>query len=286
MKKIFASIVLPNLAAAAIIGSGFSVWFFGENQDSVSTNASIKVENLMRIGDLTTSSSTAVLHLDQTKGVRAAILGSEDYVKSEENGNADGKSNYNADKFNAMSKTAAKGLYLTLENDKTDGFNGKINYTAPTDGTDNFTGGWKYKIVTTFTFSGNLEKFVGMVTPTDDAKGTWDVSAAATGKYTFTWNDDVYEMKLPVGTGEDTGATFKFEYLKYNSSKHYLKAEGGSIDGIDAKRTSYTDASSVMATVEPHTDKEYSFMKQSVEGTPATPAGALKIETVATIIEA
>ena len=52
MKKIFASIVLPNLAAAAIIGSGFSVWFFGENQDKASTTASIIVENRLKIGEV------------------------------------------------------------------------------------------------------------------------------------------------------------------------------------------------------------------------------------------
>lgn len=227
----------------------------------------------MRIGDLTTSSSTAVLHLDQTKGVRKAILESSEYVKSEVNGNVDGKSNYNKNAFTNMtaSKTEAKGLYLTLADDVTTGFDGKIKYAAPTDGIDTFTGGWKYKIVTTFTFSGNLEKFVGMVT-TDNSKGTWDPSAAAAaGKYTFTWKDGVTEMKLPVGTDEDA-ASFKFEY------RPFVDQYTGSIK--DAKRDG---AAGVMTTAEPHTDAEYTFMKTSVSG---TPAGALKIETVATIIEA
>ena len=274
MKKIFAGIALPTLAAVAVIGSGFSVWFFGENQDSVSTNASIKVENLMRIGDLTTSSSTAVLHLDQTKGVRDTILHSADYVKSEENGNVDGKSNYNETKFTAMnaSKTEAKGLYLTLADDVTTGFDGKIKYATPTDGIDTFTGGWKYEIVTTFTFSGNLEKFVGMVTPAVDVNGTWNDDEASSGKYTFTWKDGVREMKLPVGTGEDTGATFKFEYRPFDNQ--YT----GSTK--DAKRD---DAAGVMTTAEPHTDAEYSAMKRSIT---TDAVGALKIETVATIIEA
>ena len=276
MKKIFAGIVLPTLAAVAVIGSGFSIWFFGENQDKVSTTASIEVQNLMRIGDLTTSSSTAVLHLDQTKGVRKAILESSDYVKSEVNGNVDGKSNYNETEFGkiASTKTVAKGLYLTLVNDKTDGFDGKINYAtpAPTDGLDPFTGGWKYQIVTTFTFSGNLEKFVGMVT-TDNSKGTWDSSAAADGKYTFTWGDTIKEMKLPVGSDEDTGATFKFEYRPYASQYS---------DGAKDKNRA-AGVTGTMATAEPHTDKEYAEMKKSIT---TDAVGALKIETVATIIEA
>ena len=41
MKKIFAGVVLPTLAADAVIGSGFSVWFFGENQTKVSSEASV-----------------------------------------------------------------------------------------------------------------------------------------------------------------------------------------------------------------------------------------------------
>ena len=93
-----------------------------------------------------------------------------------------------------------------------DHFDGKINYDAPTDGLHTFTGGWKYQIVTTFTFSGNLAKFVGMVT-TDSTKGAWNTDEASSGKYTFTWKDGITEMKLPVGTGGDTAASFKFEYL-------------------------------------------------------------------------
>lgn len=275
MKKIFAGIVLPTLAATAVIGSGFSIWFFGENQDSVSTEASIKVENLMRIGDLTTSSSTAVLHLDQTKGVRKAILESSEYVKSEVNGNVDGKSNYNKNAFTNMtaSKTEAKGLYLTLADDVTTGFDGKIKYDAPTDVIDTFTGGWKYKIVTTFTFSGNLEKFVGMVIPADDVNGTWNDDEASSGKYTFTWKDGVTEMKLPVGSDEDTGATFKFEYRPYASQYS---------DGAKDKNRA-AGVTGTMATAEPHTDKEYAEMKKSIT---TDAVGALKIETVATIIEA
>ena len=75
MKKIFASIVLPNLAAAAIIGSGFSVWFFGENQDKASTTASIIVENRLKIGEVyMDEGEVAVLHVDQTEGVRSELL--------------------------------------------------------------------------------------------------------------------------------------------------------------------------------------------------------------------
>ena len=88
MKKIFAGVVLPTLAAVAVIGSGFSVWFFGENQDKVSTDASIAVENMIRIGELTMKEGESILHLDQTTDVRAYILDENNgYVKSTKNGN-------------------------------------------------------------------------------------------------------------------------------------------------------------------------------------------------------
>ena len=90
MKKIFAGIVLPTLAAAAVIGSGFSIWFFGENQDKVSTTASIEVQNLLRIGNLTADSSEGLLHLDQTADVRAKILESS-LVNADANKNFDPK---------------------------------------------------------------------------------------------------------------------------------------------------------------------------------------------------
>ena len=79
-------------------------------------------------------------------------------------------------------------------------------------------------------------------------------------------------MYLPMGTGT---STFDFEYLSYTDQYK-------TVTGKDEKRGS-ADEAEVMKTAEPHTDAEYTFMKTSVSG---TPAGALKIETVATIIEA
>lgn len=39
MKKLFVGVVLPILAAAAVVGSGFSVWNLGTTQDAASGNA-------------------------------------------------------------------------------------------------------------------------------------------------------------------------------------------------------------------------------------------------------
>lgn len=270
MKKIFAGVVLPTLAAVAVIGSGFSVWFFGENQDKVSTDASIEVENMVRIGNLTTSSENAVLHLDQTEEVRNYILGSADYVNSATNKNLDKKSNYEESAFGK--NAAVKGIYLTSE---TEGFDGKIKYESSLH--EKLDTVCNFKIVTTFTFEGAIKDYVGMVT-TDISKGTWEDKG--NGVYEFTWKNDysVLEMKLPVGTYKDENATFGFKYLPYDNTKHYL----GSL--VDPNRTKYTDPASVMATAEPHSSQEYLNFRGKIQ-TP-TKDSKLTISTVATLVDA
>ena len=280
MKKIFAGIVLPTLAAAAVIGSGFSVWFFGENQDSVSTNSSIKVENLLRIGDLGENSS-AILHLDQTKAVRTKVL--EDAALR-----LDATYTGTLADSSADNKTDANGLYLV--GDDTDGktaFNGCIEYTTPYKNPDNqyhdfIDGACKLEIVTTFKFEGGLMSFVGMNTEETDA-GTWDVAA---GTYTFKWKTEVkqdksYKAYLPMGkdsaTDSSANVTFAFKYLDYNS-------QYTGVDGIDAKRTTTTGdyaVGGVMATAEPHNDAEYSDMLDKIGND-----SKLTITTTATIVAA
>ena len=264
MKKIFAGIVLPTLAAAAVIGSGFSIWFFGENQDKVSTTASIEVQNLLRIGEMGKNSS-AVLHLDQTNAVRNAILTSDKYVKDTQNENFDKNSNYVDGEFGKG--TEAKGLYLVGTG--TPAFDGVIKYEAP-ENFDSRLQSAKIEIVTTFTFTGGLENYVGMVT-TNGANGTWATTTSA-GVYTFTWahNDIATEKALKLTMNSDTATSdFKFEYVAY--AEQYKN-----VPGMDTNRgtTSVDD----LKTAEPHTDAEYKHMLAAVN-----PNGQLKIETVATI---
>ena len=284
MKKIFAGIVLPTLAAAAVIGSGFSIWFFGENQDSVSTTASIEVQNLLRIGDVTTSSDKADLHLDQTAKVREKIVAnSTDYVTGDDVEFAEEK--YNG--YKTKDEVLAKGIYLTAQADATNAFDGYIKYTTPYNTPDNqyhdfIDGACKLQIVTTFKFEGGLKAFVGMKT-TAPVGGTWDTPVD--GTYTFTWTtelkqDKSYTAYLPMGKDSatattGTNVTFAFEYLPF--SNQY-------VDGKDGKRGGTEEdyvAGGVMATAEPHNDAEYSDMLAKI-GTDSK----LTITTVATIIEA
>lgn len=276
MKKIFAGIVLPTLAALAVIGSGFSVYFFGENKTSISSNGSIKVENLLRVGDLTTSTASADLHLDQTAGVRTAILDSTNgYVNStgtDVKTNVDGKSNYDST-IAYGAKANAKGIYLTSTASE---FN--IKYTTPfaTDNQqhDYVDGAAKLQIVTTFTLDTNVAKYIGLDTTAATDKGTWDTTNASSGVYKFTWKtettgDKEYTMTLPLNNSTDA-SDFKFVYVAYTDQY----AAGV----VDSKRAgTEVDA---LKTAEPHTDAEYAAMLADVNGK------SLKIETVATIIAA
>ena len=260
MKKIFAGVVLPTLAAVAVIGSGFSVWFFGENQDKVSTDAGVAVENMIRIGELTMKEGESILHLDQTTDVRAYILDENNgYVKSTKNGNHDEKSNYDSTAFGTDS--AAQGLYMTSKNEGA--FDGHINYQ--TSGFDKM-GDWKFEIITKFKFTGAVRNYIGL--KQDATKGTWTVANdTESTTYTFKWGDNVNHMYLPMGT--DT-STFDFEYLSYTDQYK-------TVTGKDEKRGS-ADEAEIMKTAEPHTHQEYMDMRINIGA-----ASKLSIETVATI---
>lgn len=264
MKKIFAGVVLPTLAAVAVIGSGFSVWFFGENQTKVSSDASVQVEMLMRIGELTMKNGASTLHLDQTQAVRDFILDPNNgYV----NPNVDGKSSYDKDAFDklASDKTAAKGLYLTANTTGDNAFDGKIRYT--TSGTDFIEGAWKVEIVTSFKFTGKIKNYVGM--KMDDTHGTWKKEVTADSvAYSLTWKEDNTSLLLSLPMNKDDNGDLKFEYLKY---------DGQYSSGVDSKREGYA-SNAIMNTTEAHNDAEYISLFNATFGSKLT------IETVATVV--
>ena len=276
MKKIFASIVLPNLAAAAIIGSGFSVWFFGENQDKVSTTASIIVENRLKIGEVyMDEGEVAVLHVDQTKGVRNELLKAEKNgdVNNDTGKNTDGKSDFDRAAFGVE----ANGIYLAPRQG-VDNITGNINYNQPT----NLEGICKLELVTEFKFEGGVKDFVGMKKGFNANQGTMDSANSADGGvvYTFIWatvpTPYNYAAHLPVRSGEDSSGSainFAFEYLPYNNQ--YTTGKDAKRDGTE---TAYAKGG-VMATAEPHNDAEYSEMLTKIGDN-----SKLTITTTATIV--
>ena len=267
MKKIFAGIVLPTLAAAAVIGSGFSIWFFGENQTKISEESTVYVEKLLKIGDLE-SKTVGEMHLDQTKNVRKYIL---------ENNAAtvptSGQKNYDATAFGKFTdKVKADGIFMKM-NAPADG---TIKYTAPS-GLDNhlqdkLNNICKVEIKTTFTFGGDLKNYVGM-NAADDTK--WKTDADA-GTYTYTWTDTDIQHGVTLPLNDGATPTVSFVYVDVKTTHPY-----STTDGHDAKRDDATyNATPAMKTAEPHNEAEYAAMYAAVKDCKLT------IETVATIVEA
>lgn len=190
MKRFLVSILVPAAAAIAVVGSGFSVWYFGDKQVDTKSSASLKVENMLHIGTFETVSDTFKLHLDQTAETRAKIVAAGDELLDLE----------------------ATGI--TMTNEKT-GVSSTIKYKSPSlpqvdsgtfDGTT-----VKVKIVTTVEVKNDLNKWV---VPTGLVAATGTVTAGYTG-YDLVWSDD------QVTNGLELTTAFTFAYAPYVVATHY-----------------------------------------------------------------
>lgn len=283
MKKIFAGVVLPVVAAAAVIGSGFSIWFFGENEAKVDGTASVEVTNLLRIGKLEMKQGSKMI-LDQTEAVRT-LLADNRKSNSEKLNNAN---SFNKDHSAAVNdKTGtnfvANGIYFSKET-ASDTFDGKIKYThfvQVTDWDENqkffdeITNVAKVEIVTRVTITDDLASYLDVVVGDDSkvsAVTTEEEKAAHT--YAFKWADSVTEIGLPYLDGTLTAGAIKFNYANYAAqySSIYTAASVERDADIDS-----TDAA--LDTAEPHNTKEYVQLVGAAKNAKVT------IETIATIVE-
>lgn len=75
-KKFLLGTVIPALAASAVIGSGFSMWYFGDaNSVSATQTANKNVEQLVRVGKIAAADDFTV-NFDQTQLKHAQQIGS------------------------------------------------------------------------------------------------------------------------------------------------------------------------------------------------------------------
>lgn len=283
MKKIFAGVVLPVVAAAAVIGSGFSIWFFGENEAKVNEKASVEVTNLLRIGKLEMKQGSKMV-LDQTETVRTLLA---------ENRKSNSEALNNANSFNKDHSVAvndktganfvANGIYFTKKT-ASDTFDGKIKYTHSDQVTD-----WdenqkffdeiadvaKVEIVTRVTITDDLASYLDVVVG-DDTKVTAVTTEAekTAHTYAFKWADSVTEIGLPYLDSTLTAGAIKFNYANYNGQYSSIYPTSGT--GRDADIES-TDVA--LNTAEPHNTKEYVQLVGAAKNAEVT------IETTATIVE-
>lgn len=194
MKRFLVSILVPAAAAIAVVGSGFSVWYFGDKQVDTSSNASLEVKNQLHIGTFEAVSDTFKLHLDQTAETRAKVVAAGDELLDLE----------------------ATGI--TMTNEKT-AVSSTIKYKSPSlPQVDSGTFGTtevKVQIVTTVEVKDEFKKWV-VPTGLVDATAADTVTAGYTG-YKLTWNN------TQIANGLELTSAFTFAYAPHTD--HYTTAD-------------------------------------------------------------
>lgn len=192
-KKLLIGTILPALAAAAVIGSGFALWVFNDLhvEANQSNNLSKDVTQLVRVGTITKADDFKIV-FDQTPEGRKANNTLKDHVIG-------------------TNSVEAKGIYLDF------GANANVNkvakYDAPAaDYAIDETKGIKFNFTTTIKLSEDLAKYVDIKYNTADFK-------VSNSTYTYVLANNVREfnwenVKLSYKEGmepsnEDSYKTFR-----------------------------------------------------------------------------
>lgn len=180
-KKFILGTMVPALAAAAVIGSGFSMWYFGDaNSVKANQNANKEVAQLVRVGKIAVADSFTV-NFDQTKEEHAKQIGSHTY--------------------NDATCVEATGITLKFaENANTKAIYTEASNTTFDDnlaGLDHTDDGKVYYVFTTkVTITNDLAAYVNI--STTDANFTITETAGVKGAtittYTFTSKNNVSEF--------------------------------------------------------------------------------------------
>lgn len=219
-KKFLIGTIIPALAAVAVIGSGFSMWYFGDaNSVKANQNANKKVAQLVRAGKIAVADSFTV-KFDQTKEGHAKQIGSHTYDND----------------------TCVEATGITLEFAKN--ANTKAIYTEASNttfddklaGIDHTDDGKVYYVFTTkVTIENGLGVYVNMNMKTG-SKFTVDhqegVSTTNAKVYTFTSEHNVSEfdwskVELTYAAGQEpsTLAEFKALYELVNNEATKISVE-------------------------------------------------------------
>lgn len=194
MKKFLVGFALPAAAAIAVVGSGFSVWYFGDKAQDES-NASINVTELVQIGKFTQDANSKIV-LDQTTEGREA------------NANGLGK------------ELEAKGIYMTGANE---GWKGTISYEK--SDSDTVEGKVKTEIKTYIFLPKAVDTYIEVKKATLDAAFTkYEVTEGVAAvksftsenyvSYVYTWGEET-TISLPKTYKDDTA----FFYMTYKGGK-------------------------------------------------------------------
>lgn len=249
MKRFLVSILVPAAAAIAVVGSGFSVWYFGDKEVKTDSSTSLTVKNMLHIGTFQEMSGSFKLTLDQTSEGRSKAL--ELAAKT-------------GDDLKTLEMTG-----ITLTNSDTTK-QSMIVYESPkqanavdsgtfADGSATANVKVKVKITTTFTVKEALANWI-TISKTGE---TASLSSTGTGDkvFTYAWGETQTELDLL------TGITFGYA----TTTNQYTGKTG-----VVADRGTF-------ATCEPLNDAEYDIMYQAIKG---ITTDAITINTKAELVKA
>lgn len=198
MKKFLVGFALPAAAAIAVVGSGFSVWYFGDKVQGES-GASINVTQLVKVGSFTQDASSKII-LDQTSEGRAA------------NGNGLGTG------------LEASGIYMEGEGEN---WKGTIAYNS--SNSDKVDGKVKTSIKTYIFVPKTVSVYISVKGADSYTFETYAVSTgSASAKsftsdnyvgYVYTWGENTTSIKLPTSY-KDENAFFYFDYQSGKEPKN------------------------------------------------------------------
>ncbi len=190
MKRFLVSILVPAAAAIAVVGSGFSVWYFGDKEVKSDASASLNVENLLEAGSLNKTEVSAMfkLHLDQTSETREKVIGAT----------------------NPLLGLEANGIYLT--NEDTSKIS-TVKYASPTESNkvdhwDTGTVKAKVKVVTTVEIKEDLANWVVAT----GSASTETVTDGYVG-FDYVWTDAQVKTE-----GFNLLTKLSFKYADYNAT--------------------------------------------------------------------
>lgn len=244
MKRFLVSILVPAAAAIAVVGSGFSVWHFGDKEVKKDSSTSLEVKNMLHIGTFQEMSGLFKLTLDQTEAGRTEAL--------------KGKTADTA--LDGLEKTG-----ITLTNSNT-AKSSTITYVKPAqaNAVDQGTFGGKavkVEIKTTFTIDATLAKWVKVSSVVGGGTLTNDGNV-----YTYTWKaNDATSGASNAQTTLDLVNGVTWGYVEKTATSPYAASVA------TADRSSF-------ATWEPLNADEYVAMHDAVEGKSIT------INTIAKLV--
>lgn len=227
MKRFLVSILVPATAAIAVVGSGFSVWYFGDKEVKKDSSASLTVKNMLHIGTFQEMSDSFELTLDQTEAGRTKAL--EVATKT-----GDALKNLEMTGITLTNKTGKQPM-IVYEHPKQANATDNGNFGNPATTV-------KVKITTTFTVKEALANWI-TISKTGE---TASLSSTGTGDkvFTYAWGDTQTELNLL------TGITFGYA----QTTNQYTGKTG-----VVTDRGSF-------ATCEPLNAAEYDIMYQAIKG--------------------